>query len=93
MEVFVLILFVPCDDDRYHYTYIEDLKGVYGTFEEAKMEADKMVVENTGWPYNGDKYHDFIRIIKMTLGDQKKEIVFDSCTFELDAPIYNETRR
>uniref|UniRef100_A0A6C0ICN2 Uncharacterized protein n=1 Tax=viral metagenome TaxID=1070528 RepID=A0A6C0ICN2_9ZZZZ len=92
MEVFVLILFVTCDDHYGHYTYVEDLKGVYGTFEEAKMEADKMVVENanTGWPYNGDKYHDFLRIIKMTLGDKKKEIVFDSSTFELDAPIYNE---
>jgi hypothetical protein len=80
MEVFVLILFVPCitvDDD---YTYVEDLKGVYGTFEEAKFEADRMVDEkvNTSFPYDGDKYHDFLRIIKMTLGDKKKEIVFDS---------------
>jgi hypothetical protein len=74
MEVFVLILFVPCitvDDD---YTYVEDLKGVYGTFEEAKLVVNKMVNESVenGSPYNGGEYHDFLRIIKMTLGDQKK---------------------
>ena len=99
MEVFVLIVFVPvrCDAGYNNYTYVEDLTCVYGTFEEAKFEADKMVDEkaNTNSPYDGGEYHDFLRIIKMTFGDKKKEIVFDSRTFELhdDATIYNEKHR
>lgn len=97
MEVFVLILFVPCDDYYGHYTYVENLNGVYSSFEEAKLVVDKMVIENENenpnWPYDGGEYYNFLRIIKMTLGDQKKEIVYDSSTFMLDATIHNEKQR
>ena len=87
MEVFVLILFVPvitCDDDS---TYVENLKGVYGTFEEAKIEADKMICDNDDIV----SCNSFVRIIKMTVGDKKKEIVFQSIhSDKLGWGVFNE---
>ena len=97
MEVFVLINYLLCGDNwnydlpEYYtnYLYMEDLNCVYTTFEEAKIEADKMICDDDDIV----SYNSFVRIIKMTLGDQKKEIVYDSSTFGLDATIHNEKQR
>jgi len=93
MEVFVLIKFNLGDrvDDQvvpyYSYSYVEELICVYNTFEEAKIEVDKMLCDDEDIV----EYKSFIRIIKMTVGDKKKEIVYQSIhDNELGWDIFNE---
>lgn len=94
MEIYTIIMFIPYDTVFAEYTYVENLICSYGTLEEAQIEANKMIDDaaNDGYKYDGEEYHNFLRIIKMTLGHKKQEIVFDSRSTELenDAPIYTE---
>ena len=75
MEVFIIITFYVCDDA--YYGYNESLTCVYGTLEEAHAAVDK-IVNDRGSQYDGENHHPFLQIIKMTLGEEKQEIVFDS---------------
>ena len=81
MEVFIILTFYVCED--HYYGYNESLTCVYGTLEEAHDAVSKIVYERR-LPYDGEEYHPFLQIIKMTLGDTKQEIVFDSRSTELD---------
>lgn len=75
MEVFIILTFYICDD--YYYGYNESLTCVYGTLEEAHAAVNKIACDSRS-PYDGEEHHPFLRIIKMTLGEEKQEIVFDS---------------
>jgi len=95
MEIFVLIKYLLCGDNwngdlpEYYtnYLYMEDLNCVYTTVEEAKMEVDKMIGDDEDIV----SYNAFVRIIKMTVGDKKKEIVYQSIhSDKLGWDIFNE---
>jgi len=78
MEVFIILTFYVCED--HYYGYNESLTCVYGTLEEAYDAVSKIakIANDKKYPYDGEEYHPFLQIIKMTLGDTKQEIVFDS---------------
>ena len=98
MEIFVLIKYILCDDNwnghlPESYTdsiYVEDMNCVYTTFEEAKIEVDKMIGDDDDIV----SYNAFVRIIKMTVGDKQKEIVYQSIDDDkLHWYVYNEWRK
>ena len=81
MEVFIIITFYICDD--HYYGYNESLTCVYGTFEEANDAVKKITYDKGGiLRYDGEEHNPFLQIIKMTLGHEKQEIVFDSRSTE-----------
>uniref|UniRef100_A0A6C0IBT6 Uncharacterized protein n=1 Tax=viral metagenome TaxID=1070528 RepID=A0A6C0IBT6_9ZZZZ len=79
MEIFIIITFYICDD--HYYGYNESLTCVYGTFEEAN-EAVQKITNDSRIRYDGKEHHPFLQIVKMTLGNEKQEIVFDSRSTE-----------
>jgi hypothetical protein len=80
MEVFIVITFYVCDD--HFYGYNESLTCVYGTFEEATEYVQK-ITNDSRLRYDGEEKNPFLQIIKMTLGHEKQEIVFDSRSTEI----------
>ena len=79
MEVFIIQTFYVCED--HYYGYNESLTCVYGTFEEAHDAVSK-IANDKKYPCDGEEYRPFLQIVKMTLGNEKQEIVFDSRSME-----------
>lgn len=69
MEVFIIMEFILCNV----YFYNEHLHSVYGSFEEAKTMVDTLLVINK--KRAGEV---LIQIIRMEIGNTKREILFSS---------------
>ena len=83
MEVFIIMEFIFCDDRFYGYN--EHLHSIYGSFEEAKTMVDTLLVRNKEWAEWIEEDHtNFIRIIRMEIGNTKQEILFDSMNMAVD---------
>lgn len=73
LDIFIIMEFRLCDD--YYYGYNEHLHSVFSSLEEAKTMFDKLLLIQEKWDEDDGN---FIQIIRMKIGNTKKEIIFDS---------------
>lgn len=74
MDLFVIILYVQCDD--YYYGYNKNLLRIYPTFEEAKQYVGTYLLERDD--FDGVSGNPYIEIVGMKWGDCKEETLFSS---------------
>ncbi len=86
MDVFIVMEFIMCDD--YFYGYNENLLSVCASFDDAKDFLDAYIFkynrvdsdddEEYGRGRYGDENSCFSQIIRMQMGDDGKEILYDT---------------
>lgn len=78
MEIFVIIEFIPVDDNYYGYKQLTH--SFYDTFEKAKEKVEEMINNSGKWAkkYCGYKGFPFIEIVKMKMGETEKEIIYST---------------
>ena len=74
MDLFVVILYLLCDD--HFYGYNEYLRKIYPTFEEAKKYVDSYLLKSK--EYDGKSGNPFVEIVGMKWGETNKETLFSS---------------
>ena len=72
---FAVFKYICCDDK--YYGYNENFISAFETIEKAKEFVEKKILETTR-KCNGENGNPFIIVVKMKMGDVKREIVFDS---------------
>ena len=82
MDVYIVMQYNMCDD--YYYGYNEKLLSVCGSFEEAKVMVDTLLLEYGyyGTNYDKDKHRPFLEISQTQIGfTTEREVLYTSMEF------------